>query len=181
MADLKLWGNLYQELAELFSNGLEMVEWIDLWHNQVSFLVEEHPFPSPALFLGFRILNAEDEGRHMQKLLVQVDVYYFYETFLDTFNGAYNKTDALAYLNTVTDIHALLHGKSGTYFSEAKRTGFAPVDTGSAGNLYRQSFSMLVEDYSASPVDGQAIPGEVDLGQGTAPEPQERPGGFLVT
>jgi len=55
------WKDLYIELADKI-NQIEAVRWIDLWHNQVNFLEEEHPFPTPAVFLSFRGRNFEDIG-----------------------------------------------------------------------------------------------------------------------
>ncbi|WP_228235919.1 hypothetical protein [Allomuricauda sp. M10] len=177
MDELKLWALLYKEICELFVAQLQSIEWIDLWHNQVGFLEDEHPFPTPAAFLAFRILGEpQDLGINAQRIVVQLDVYFFYETFLDTFDGGYNQEGALTYLNTITDIHALLHGSSGINYSECKRVGFGPVDTGSAGNLYRQTFTMLVEDASASPDFVGMIPGDVSIEQGGGPDVEiERP------
>ena len=87
------WKDLYTELAERASQ-IETLEWVDLWHNQINFMGEEHPFPTPALFLDFRILNAEDQGEHNQEATVQIGMYFYYETFLDTFQNAYNQDDA---------------------------------------------------------------------------------------
>ncbi|TLP81371.1 hypothetical protein [Maribacter sp. ACAM166] len=168
-ANATLWDGLYLELADLLTTEITEIQWLDLWHNQVGFLDEEHPFSTPALFLGFRVLSTEDHGRLAQRLTVQLDVYYFYETFSDTFNGSFNQEDALGYLKTLSNIHKTLHGLSGTCFSEAKRTGFGPVDTGSAGNLYRQTFTMLVEDATAMPEESVAIPGDLAVNEGVKP------------
>ena len=51
----------YSELREQMENTPE-IEHIDMWHEQVSFLDEEHPFPSPAVFIEFNTLGIEDEG-----------------------------------------------------------------------------------------------------------------------
>lgn len=167
--ELEDWGALYKELAVKLTD-LDGINWLDLWHNQVGFLVEEHPFPTPAAFLSFRILNPENLGAKTQRVNVQIDIYYFYETFLDTNMGAYNQTDALAYLKTNNDIHRVLHGSSGENYSEMTRIGFHSVDTGSSGNLYKQSFVCSVIDASASPKYNEASPGELAFGKGTKPE-----------
>ena len=92
------WKDLYTELAQR-AQDIPTIEWIDLWHNQVGFLEEEHSFPTPALFIDFRILEAQDQGENQQEAIVQIGLYFFYETFLDTFQGAYNEEDALSYLD----------------------------------------------------------------------------------
>ena len=166
MTQLNSWAALYEEISQMASN-IEGIDWIDLWHNQAGFLVEEHPFPTPALFLSFRILGIEDTGERVQQTTLQVDMYYFYETFLDTFQGAYNKADAIAYLDTLTELHRVFHGADGNNFTEMTRTGFAPVDTGSAGNLYRISFSCNAVDFSAAVNYQDVIPGELIVERGT--------------
>ncbi|KQC30191.1 hypothetical protein [Flagellimonas eckloniae] len=180
MEDLKIWALLYREIATKLSDAISEVEWLDLWHNQVGFLEDEHNFTTPAVFLAFSILGEpEDLGVHAQRIRVQVDVYYYYETFEDTYNGAYNQTDALTFLNCISEIHAVLHGSSGDCYSECKRVGFGAVDTGSAGNLYRQSFTMLVEDASASPPLTEASPGDVVIEKGSG-QTVEKEKKFLI-
>lgn len=167
------WHELYNELGGKLTQEISQIQWLDLWHNQIGFLVEEHPFPIPAVFLAFRILDSQDLSDKTQKVNVQVDVYYFYETFLDSFQGAYNQQDAMEYLTTISDIHKVLHGSSGTNYSEMRRVGFKDVDTGSAGNLYLQSFACLVIDDSAAPNYDQAAPGDISYGKGESPAKQK--------
>lgn len=142
------WKDLYLELAEILGD-IEGIRWVDLWHNQVNFLEEEHPFPAPAAFISFRARPQINKGQHIQELSVQVDVYLFYETFADTYKGAINQNSALKFLELLTKIHVALHGKSGEYFSEMQRLSVETIDTGSAQNLYRQVFECTVTDISA--------------------------------
>jgi hypothetical protein len=162
------WDKLYQEIAEKLTTQIPEIKWLDLWHNQVGFMDEENPFPTPAVFLSFRILNTEDASEKVQNLDVQVDVYFFYETFLDTYQGAYNQEDALQYLNLITEIFKVLHASNGTNYGEMRRTGFNAVDTGSAGNLYLQNFTCNVVDASALPNFDEVTPGEIDYTKGEA-------------
>ena len=164
--ELQSWGALYKEIMSLLTTNIPVIAWGDLWHNQVGFLIEEHPFPTPAVFLAFRLIDPEDLGEKTQKADVQVDVYYFYETFLDTYQGAYNEDDALDYLDTNTEIHKFLHGSSGDNYAEMRRVAFAPVDTGSAGNLYRQSFVCNIVDATAAKIYGEASPGDINYTEG---------------
>lgn len=103
---------LYKELADKLS-GIESVKWVDLWNSQVYNLESEHPFPAPAVFLAFRGNGTKDLGDKVQDVTMQVDVFLFYETFLDTYLGAYNQADALNFLDTIDDINKILHGSSG--------------------------------------------------------------------
>ncbi len=137
------WTHLYTELATKITDHLPEVEWVDLWHNQVNFLEDEHPFPTPAVFLNFRSLQIDDAGKKVQQVRLQVDCFLFYETFADTYNGSSNQESALAFLQLLNDLYALLHGSSGENYSSMRRIAFNPVDTGNAGNLYQLSFECL--------------------------------------
>jgi hypothetical protein len=173
--ELQSWGKLYKELALKVNENISSINWVDLWHNQVGFLVEEHPFPAPALFFSFRILSVEDLSEKAQRLEVQIDMYYFYETFLDTFQGAYNEDEALDYLDNLTALYKLFHASSGDNYSEMRRTGLTTVDTGSAGNLYKQTFTCSTVDATALNSFDVVVPGDVAYNEGKAPEVSETP------
>lgn len=146
---MQFYTELYQELATKITDNLKEVRWVDLWHNQVNFLEDEHPFPTPAVFLGFRSRNIEDAGLKVQEVDLQVDFFLYYETFAESYHGSYNQEGALDFIKTLDHLHALFHGTDGKNYSSMRRLGFAPVDTGNAGNLYQLSFQCLLQDYSA--------------------------------
>ena len=143
------WQDLYLELAQKASNEIAEISWVDLWHNQVNFLQEEHPFPTPALFISFRSKAVNDLGEKVQQLMLQIDFYLFYETFSDTFNGSFNQDEALDFIRILDKVNGIFHGTSGENYSSMRKTGFNPVDTGGAGNLYQVSFECLIHDESA--------------------------------
>lgn len=139
---------LYLELCEKIKQ-IQTIEWIDLWNNQVTNLDLEHPFPAPAVFLAFRANTMQDLGEKMQEVNVMVDVFLFYETFADTYDGAFNQEDALKYLQLQSEIQRVLHGSRGEHYSSMRRIGFSPVDTGDAGNLYVINFQCKMIDKAA--------------------------------
>lgn len=147
MKDLK---NLYLEHENRITVNIPKIKTVDLWSEQVSFMAEEHPFKSPAVFFGYRILTADDQGEKEQQLRLQVDIYLFYETFADTNRGAKKQQIALDFLDLLTEINACFHGCHGEYFGEMRRTGFNPVETGGAGILYVQRYECSMLDDSAS-------------------------------
>ena len=112
-------------------------------------LAEEQPFKTPAVFFSYRMLGGDNQGERIQQLRMQVEVYLFFETFADTRRGSKNQNKALGFLDLLTKINACFHGGSGTYFSEMKRTGFNPVETGTAALLYVQRYECNVHDSSA--------------------------------
>lgn len=153
---MQYWTEIYKEIAGRIKSRIPDIEWIDLWHEQVQYLTEELPFPTPAVFIGFSTLGVQDRGLLVQDLNVQVDMYLFYETFSDTYEGSYNQSGALTYLEKLTELHALFHGKKATTYSEMQRVDMQREDSGGAGNLYRISFACLVNDTSAANLFNEA-------------------------
>lgn len=142
--------SLYTELAQKIDENIDEVEWIDLWNSQVYHLEDEHPFPTPAVFLAFRSSQMQDSGNKVQSVTMQIDVFIYYETFLDTYSDAYNQSDALAFLNLMDSLNKLFHGSSGENYSSMRRVSFSPVDTGGAGNLWSITYNAVLMDYSAT-------------------------------
>lgn len=147
---LEFLSNIPDEYAELRARleALPEFEHIDLWHDQVNYLSEEHPFPTPAVFLEFNTLQVDDAGELMQTTTLQVDFHVFYETFADTYEGAAMQDEALTYLDLLLLVGLMFHGRSGTNFHQMRRTGTMREETGGAGNLYRISFETNISEFS---------------------------------
>lgn len=146
---MEAWTDLYQELADKIKDKLTDIQWVDLWHEQVSYLTEELPFPTPAVFIAFNTNNCDDKGLLIQDVETQIDFYLYYETFSDSYQGSYNKASAIDFLKTLTKIHTLFHGQSGNNFGTMRRVDMRREESGGAGNLYRISFATVIEDGSA--------------------------------
>jgi hypothetical protein len=149
------WSELYKEIAETITANITDIKWVDLWHEQVSYLTDDTPFPTPAVFIAFNTLNTEDIGDLVQICNVQIDLYLFYETFSDTYEGSSNQSSALKFLDRLTELYATFHGKSGAHYSEMRRTDTSRQESGNAGNLYRISFECLITDYGAKQLFNQ--------------------------
>lgn len=134
---------LYERMA-----ALPDIEHVDLWHDQVDYLSEEHPFPTPAVFFGFTTLNVADNGELMQTTDLQVDIYVYYETFADTYNGAKMQNEALEFLDLLLMIGLMFHGRSGEHFHQMRRSGTYRQESGGSGNLYRLQFQTNVSEFS---------------------------------
>lgn len=143
------WSEIYKEIAEKIKANIEAIRWIDLWHEQVNYLTEELPFPVPAVFVAFNTRGTDDMSVPVQNCNVQIDFYLFYETFSDSYDGSYNQDSALEFLDRLTELHALFHGKQGEHYSEMRRVDMSREESGGAGNLYRISFECIVTDYAA--------------------------------
>ena len=129
--------------------ALPEIKHVDLWHDQVDYLSEEHPFPTPAVFFGFTTLNVSDNGELMQTTDLQVDIYVFYETFADTYNGAKMQGEALEFLDLLLMIGLMFHGRTGEHFHQMRRSGTFRQESGGSGNLYRMQFQTNVSEFSA--------------------------------
>ena len=149
ISNMVYWSEIYKEIAEKITANLPDIRWVDLWHEQVSYLTEELPFPTPAVFISFNTLGTEDTGKLVQNCNTQIDLYLFYETFSDSYEGSSNQAGALEFLDRLTELYALFHGKHGEHYSEMRRTDMSREESGGAGNLYRISFECLVTDYGA--------------------------------
>ena len=134
---------LYERMA-----ALPTIEHVDLWHGQVNYLSEEHPFPTPAVFFGFTTLNVADNGELMQTTDLQVDIYVFWETLADTYNDAVMKEEALMYLDLLLMVGLMFHGRSGEHFHQMRRSGTYRQESGGSGNLYRLQFQTNITEFS---------------------------------
>lgn len=170
---MEYWTDLYKEITARIAGNLPEIAWVDLWHEQVNYLTEELPFPVPAVFLAFDTIQTDDRGKLIQECNTQIDMYLFYETFSDTYSGSTNQDNALEFLNQLTRLHALFHGKSGRTFSAMRRVELRREDSGGAGNLYRISFQCLVTDYSAQHLftESQTPSADIAISTGSIPPP----------
>ena len=134
---------LYERMA-----ALPDIQHVDLWHDQVDYLSEEHPFATPAVFFGFTTLNVADNGELMQTTDLQVDIYVYWETFSDTYKGAKMQEEALQYLDLLLMVGLMFHGRSGEHFHQMRRSGTYRQESGGSGNLYRLQFQTNVSEFS---------------------------------
>lgn len=146
---MEAWNDLYLELASTIKEKLPEVKWVDLWHGKDIPLTGELPFSTPAIFLSFKLLNCNDKGTQIQDCDTQIDMYLLYEKFNDTYQESYNNGTVLDFLQILTKIHKVFHGKSGANFGTLRRIGLERKKGGGARNIYRISFNCIIEDTSA--------------------------------
>lgn len=149
--------DLYLEHEKRITDNIADIKHVDLWSEQIGFMAEEHPFKAPAVFFSYRILSADDQGKKIQQLRLQTEIYLYYETFADTKRGGKRQQKALDFLDLLTRINACFHASHGQYFGEMRRTGFDPVETGTANLLYVQRYELTVNDSSAQVLENELI------------------------
>lgn len=167
---MESWSDLYVEMAEILAadltekerekygvlNTIEGYEnatpirWIDIWNNQVNFLSEELEFPAPAVFFSYRTTNVIDLTEKVQQITLQIDCFYFYETLSNSFQGSFNKVEAIRFLKVMDFINGRFHGTSGDTYNSMRKIGFNPEDSGGSGNLYKIVFECIIRDESAA-------------------------------
>ena len=160
---MEYWSEPYKEIAGKITGNIPNIKWVDLWHEQVNYLTEELPFPTPAVFIGFNLLDTQDAGKLVQQCNTQIDMYLFFETFADTFEGSLNQDSAIEFLQELTKLYALFHGKNGKTYSPMRRISMTREESGGAGNLYRVSFECLITDYSAQTLFVEVENPEADI------------------
>lgn len=153
------------EETELYERmeSLPEIMHVDLWHGQVDYLSEEHPFLTPAVFFGFTTLNVADNGELMQTTDLQVDIYVFYETFADTYQEAKMQNEALEFLDLLLMVGLMFHGRSGEHFHQMRRSGTYRQESGGSGNLYRLQFQTNVSEFSGLNLHNHVIMEEREL------------------
>lgn len=160
---METWIDLYTEIATRINTEITEIAWVDLWHEQISYLTDEIPFSTPSVFLAFITKECQDRSLLIQDCDIQVDMYLFFETFSDTYQGAYNQRSAIDFLKLLSVLHSKFHGYSGTNFSNMRRVDMVREDTGGAGNLYRISFACMVEDTIAQKEYNQQVVNEISI------------------
>jgi hypothetical protein len=165
--------NLYLEHEGMITNNLPDIKHVDLWKEQVSFLADELPFKSPAIFLSYRILDTIDAAGNGQILTLGIDIYYYYETLSNTHRSSKNQNKALGFLDMISKIHALFHGTDGENYSEMRRAGMSPVETGTSNLLYVQKFQCTADDDSAMTIFEETSVNEIDITKSIDVEPDE--------
>ena len=155
--------NLYLEHEQLITDKVASIKHVDLWYEQVSFLQEEQPFFAPAVFFAYRSNSMEDRGQKVQQVNLQVDVYFYFETFADTSRKSRSQEKGLNFLKILGEINSCFHGSNGQHYTAMRRTGFAPVETGTANLLYVQRYECNMVDDSAKVLSTTIELPEIDI------------------
>lgn len=165
---------LYLEHSQLVTDKVPEIKHVDLWAEQISFLNEQHPFRAPAVFFAYGSNEMEDLGNKTQRVNLQVDVYYYYETFADTARASKKQPVALDFLKLISKINTCFHGVNGTIFKEMRRVGFSPVETGTSNLLYVQRYTCYMIDDAAKILSDTVKVDEVNIIN--TPEENNAPG-----
>lgn len=177
---MQYWSDLYLELANKIKTNLTQIQWVDIWHEQVSYLTDELPFPTPSVFIAFNMLSADDKGMKGQLCNTQVDFYLFYETFSDSYIGSVNQDSALDFMKQLTEIHKLFHATGGDNYWEMRRVDMKREDSGGAGNLYRISFQCMVDDMSATHDFNEETVDEISITRDASPVQLVENSGYTI-
>lgn len=140
---------MYLELADLITGRVDEVEWLDLWSDQITYLDEQYAFPFPAVFLSFRTESMATLPDDIQTIDAYLELTVASHTLADSYEGSFNQETALAFMELLNALHVQLQGTSGNNFSALDRVGMVPVETGGNIIVYRMTYRMQLQDYSA--------------------------------
>jgi hypothetical protein len=121
------------------------VKHIDIWNNQVAFIEEEQPFPTPAVFIEFQPINWRFQGNAVREAQVSFNLH----VVTDSRTG--NWSQAIEVFDLLDAINRQLHG--------AHTDGIDALTslTSTTDNLFGElmhnieAFSCHVLDASATP------------------------------
>lgn len=173
------WKDAYIELCTILKAASDEIQWIDLWHDQITYLEEEYAFQFPAVFIGFRFPDIRDLRDGIQDINGFIEFTVAYHTLADTYDGSENQSSALKFTELLTNLHKNLQTKAGENFSALKRRSIIPIETGSNVIVYRLSYETIIRDYSPlEKKEANTTPKEVSLAKiedAAPPEPPSEP------
>ena len=177
--DTQDWLEAYLELCTLIKATIPEIEHIDLWYDQLSYELQEYPYPPKSLFIDFNATSIDTIGIKAQDMNFNVGFIFAFDTVSDSFDDSPNQAIALEFGTTLRKIHSMIHGLSGDNFSSMNRNGFGKENAPQHCIAYRQTYACIIRDYGAiddtEETDLGAIPVTLQItkGAGTPPEDLE--------
>lgn len=100
-------------------------EWTDVWKAQVGVKdnkEKQYPFNFPAGFVSIKRIVWQDMTLNAKEGTVDIEVFVFFNKFGDTFEGATDKDNSFADIDTVETIADDLHWLEDSPFKELTQT-----------------------------------------------------------
>lgn len=113
--------DLYESVKETLE-GIEEIEHVDLWANQVYNTENEDPFRYPACFISFNCNDIGQAGEGVQYLNMDITVRLYAEGYSNDF------FESLKTINLANKINKALCNLSGEKFKQLQRTNINTDD-----------------------------------------------------
>lgn len=178
--ELMNWGEAYKAIADRICNEVPTIKHVDLFYEQHHIMDGGDgnwiPLRCPAVFLEFTAPQVNDLGELRQEMLMDIGVYLAYEMTADSNRNSLGQERALAFIQMLRDIHAALHGHSGTHFGSLSRVSIERIPGPPTMVVYRQVYRCHMLDYSATVTYNEvdAMPVKVE-DNAPAPVPDSEP------
>jgi hypothetical protein len=132
--------------GRLLAMAGEPVKHIDIWNNQVAFIEEEQPFPTPAVFIEFQPINWRFQGGAVREAQVSIDLH----VVTDSRTGRWS--DVIEVFDLLDAINRQLHGAHTDGIDDL--TALTSTTDNLFGELMHniETYTCHVLDTSAAPV-----------------------------
>ena len=116
---------LYESLFNRLQTLPELL-WIDLWNSQTTRIEKETLNRMPAVFIGVGRITWATYGQRIQRGQCELSVHVVQRALSTTRVGASLQAEALARLELIDSVHAVLTGYAGPGFTGLERTVSEP-------------------------------------------------------
>ena len=118
--------SLRKEIHDLISARLTaqaVYEVVDMWKAQITPTKDNLVQGYPAAFISIGAINWQDMTLGVKECAVTIDVYLFFNKYGDTFDGATDREDSFAIIDTVEASAEAIHWLTDNDIMEITQTG----------------------------------------------------------
>ena len=125
--------------------ALNEYDWIDIWKAQLDRGSNSYPHGFPCAFVSINTINYEDITRNVKEGRVIIDVYLFFNTHGDTFEGASDKAETFAIIDIVERTGEAIHWiEEGETIREITQISEDDLTTRYNRPAYKLSFETII-------------------------------------
>lgn len=123
------------------------LKWVDMWKGQFGAKdnkEKQYPYNFPAAFVSVKNIAWLDEVNDAKTGEVSIDVWLIFKKFGDTFEGASDRDDSLAIIDTIEAVADGLHWIEDSPFKELTQTLEEDLTERYDQPVFKLTFSTLV-------------------------------------
>jgi hypothetical protein len=127
-----------------------VIKHLDIWNNNLQYIEQEPPFPTPALFLQFQPITWEIRSKGLRAADVAVTLHVVTSNIAPSNHKSQYETKAFEFLDLLDAINANLYGLKGDFFRNLVST------TSSTDHDHAELIDSL-ETYNVQVTDTSAV------------------------
>lgn len=144
------WPLALEKLCDYIIVTVPDVKYADMWNDQPYHEREEYPFPVPAVYIDFELVDIADKGDKGQLITFDIIVIAHHEDIADTHTASTNRVAAFEWAALLVKLHRALHGHHSEHYSKLTRVGIRRMDSARPGQrLYGQVYRTVISDDTA--------------------------------